>query len=158
MKLAPQLAWIRMQISAPATSDCVLWPFSVRSNGYGAAYYQGKCTTAHRAMCTEAHGPAPTPMHDAAHSCGNRACVNKRHLRWATRTENQADRFLHGTDDRGEKQYRSRLTTGQVTDIIRTQPRGSEVRRLAAELGVSRGAIYSIMRGKNWKHVGRAEP
>jgi hypothetical protein len=48
-----------------------------------------------RIMCEEAHGPPPTPKHDAAHDtpngCIGGLCVNGEHLRWATRSENMLD-------------------------------------------------------------------
>ena len=48
-----------------------------------------------RIMCEEAHGPPPSPKHDAAHDtpngCIGALCVNGEHLRWATRSENMWD-------------------------------------------------------------------
>jgi hypothetical protein len=59
----------------------------------------GHFERATRVMCKLAHGPAPTPKHHAAHSCGkgHEACINPKHLRWATPRENAADAKLHGT-------------------------------------------------------------
>ena len=54
----------------------------------------GRRQSAHRAMCELVHGPAPTPKHQAAHSChrGCDGCVLPQHLHWATDAENRAER------------------------------------------------------------------
>src|SRR3970282_1657764 len=45
-----------------------------------------------RIVCEWAHGPPPTPEHEAGHICPtgeNEICVNPRHLTWQTRQENE---------------------------------------------------------------------
>lgn len=53
---------------------------------------------AHRLMCVFVNGDCPPDKNEAAHSCGNRKCVNPAHLRWATYEENGADKIIHGTN------------------------------------------------------------
>lgn len=65
------------------SDECLLWPFAQTSDGYGVL---GN-STASRVVCERAHGP-PFAGADAAHSCDVKLCVNRRHLRWATRQEN----------------------------------------------------------------------
>lgn len=79
--------------------ECLLWPYSTAGNGYGAFYQNGRTTYVHRFVCAEVNGPAPTPKHQVAHSCGkgHLGCVAPSHLRWATKKENEHDKFLHGT-------------------------------------------------------------
>jgi hypothetical protein len=91
--------------------DCLTWPFS--RFGYGTIYGHKH---AHRVMCELAYGPAPSPRHQVAHSCGkgHEGCVNPRHLRWATPKENSADMVLHGTALRGERAINVKLTTPEV--------------------------------------------
>jgi hypothetical protein len=67
--------------------ECLLWPFGKQRAGYGAV--TGK--TASNLMCEMAYGPAPEGMPEAAHSCDNPPCINKRHLRWASHAGNMAD-------------------------------------------------------------------
>lgn len=115
---------------------CVIWPFS-RPTGYGMLVHNGKSFYAHRFMCEIAHGPAPTPQHQAAHSCGNghNGCVNPRHLSWQTNSENQLERRRHGTNG-----TRSKLTPEQVLEIRRLKGVKSEL-ELAKMFGVSRSTI-----------------
>ena len=56
---------------------------------------KGRTVSVARVVCEEAHGPPPSPKHEAAHNtpngCVGGLCVNGNHLRWATKSENQLD-------------------------------------------------------------------
>lgn len=110
----------------------------------------GRGPDGHVIVCTEAHGPRPTPGHEAAHSCGVRRCVNPRHLRWATTAENHADKHAHGTDARGERNPAHRLTADQVVAIRSRLARGEHPKDLAAEHGVVPSTIQHIAAGTTW--------
>lgn len=75
---------------------CLMWPFQwPECDYYPRIKYNGKTVKVHRAVCLEAHGPAPEGKNEVAHSCGNgiQGCCNPKHLRWATHVENMADRY-----------------------------------------------------------------
>ena len=134
------------------TDECIIWPFTTQA-GYGALKKprDRKNYAAHRYVCEQAHGKPADGLH-AAHSCGVRRCVNPRHLRWATHSENMKDRLIHGTHDRGERHKGHKLTQEQVNEIIAL--RGIESgKSLATRLGVSRALICRIQLGNNWKWV-----
>lgn len=76
--------------------ECLPWPFQISTEGYGRLEAGKKKKIASRYICELAHGIAPTPKHEAAHNCGNKVCVNPKHLRWATRQENEDDKIIHG--------------------------------------------------------------
>jgi len=91
-------------------------------------------------------------MTDAAHSCGERMCINPRHLRWATRKENEADKVAHGRDIRGERSGTARLTRQQVDDIRRRYDRGGITQRhLATFYGVHIMTINDIIQRRTWR-------
>jgi hypothetical protein len=102
-------------------------------------------------MCELAHGPAPTPEHEAAHSCGKGAagCLTLRHLRWATAPENQADKIAHGTAPRGEHNPSSKLTEDDVR-FIRAHHRKLRNLDMAERFGVNKEHISNIVRRKTW--------
>lgn len=86
---------------------------------------------------------------EAAHTCGVRLCVNQRHVRWATSAENEADKLIHGRDNRGERCGANVLSVEQVLDIRRRWP--DELQRvLAAEYGVKQQTISEIVTRRNW--------
>ncbi len=131
------------------TDDCILWPFG-SSRGYGITYVGKKNIPAHRYICERKHGTPTFADAQSAHACGNRKCVNWRHVRWATAYENTQDKFVHGTIARGEKIARAKLTADQVRRIRTTGERQID---LAREFGVDRNTIRSVRRGMTWKHV-----
>ncbi len=97
--------------------DCVLWPYSHNGTGYGHFHTSKIRGYAHRLMCEWTHGPAPSPEHEAAHSCGKRPCINPNHLSWKTPSGNQMDSVEQGTHYSKPGRLRFKLTEEQVSEI-----------------------------------------
>lgn len=131
------------------TDDCIIWPFSTNSDGYGNYGADGVVLKAHRTVCERVHGPAPN-RHEAAHNCGRRNCINHRHLRWATHAENMADTIAHGTHNRGDRSGRAKLTWPKVRSIRARYAAGEDIPALAASFGVSKPAIYHVVLNERW--------
>jgi len=131
--------------------DCVSWPFAKCSNGYPQMVVSRKRKYVTRIICEMVHGPAPSPRHEAAHSCGNGhlSCVTKAHISWKTPIENSADKEMHGTVLRGASQNGAKLTENDVREIRKLK--GKFTYDVIAEMfGVSPGAISGVFSGRNW--------
>lgn len=129
--------------------ECVLWPFGRLPSGYGRFSKNGKNVYAHREVCRRAHGEPPFSRAHAAHGCGNGSggCVNRKHLRWATPTQNAADKIMHGTSLAGERNHRSKLTADQVVAIRQD---GRATRDIAKAFGVTASNVSHIKRADTW--------
>ena len=136
--------------------DCLIWPFrgSTDGRGYGHLTVAGRTVKAHRYMCTLAHGEPDGDQTDAAHSCGrgHLGCVNPRHLRWASKVENSADKVLHGTHLFGEAAPWAKLTESDVL-YIRSKSGMVSQTALAEQFDVSASLVGLIQRGLRWKHL-----
>lgn len=130
--------------------DCLIWPFS-RNRGYAQIILNNKNVGVSRYICTITNGAPPTAGHDAAHSCGkgHEGCVAPGHLGWKTKTENQADRLLHGTHGRGENSATAKLTEMDVQEIRAILGTRSQC-SIAIRFGVSDALVSRIKTGKSW--------
>lgn len=131
--------------------DCITWPYARTKRGYGLVDYKGRQTSASNVACRLAHGEPPTDKHECAHNCGkgHEGCVNPKHLRWATKTENHADKHIHGTHNQGERNHASKLTEDQAR-YVKSNLDNISVAELADRFGVTDAAIYAILNGRNW--------
>lgn len=132
------------------SGECWSWTGSKDKAGYGQFNFDGKQWLAHRVMYLHCFGSL-TPGLDICHTCRNR-CVNPEHLEEKTTKENMADKLRDGTDNRGEKNCRSKLTTEQVLEIRRLSTKFKQT-KIARDFGVSRQLIHKIISRKVWTHI-----
>lgn len=142
--------WLEKISNSPEVEHCILWPFAVGSAGYGVFVEGGKHVYAHRTVCEMEHGPQPPGDNHAAHRCGNRLCVNRKHLRWASRSENEQDKIGHGLSNRGERCGSAILTECDVREVRALLAKGVTQRHVAEMFGVTEGAVNSINRRQSW--------
>ncbi len=145
-KRGEPLAWLARNIR-DGMPDCVEWPFAKTAKGYGSVRYKGRTWHVHTLVCTTMHGSPPDGMTDAAHTCGNRLCVNPDHIRWSSPGDNQRDKIKHGTILRGESHKSAKLTEADVRAIRESAERGS---KLAVMYGVAHQSIVAIRARRNW--------
>lgn len=131
--------------------ECLLWPYSKTSDGYGRIGVNGKRVASHRLVCRMVHGEPPTKKHEVAHSCGkgHLGCVNPQHLSWKTRAENFADKLTHDTHNRGERNGYAKITEAQARQALSL--RGKVNRHKIAKItGISVSNVSHIHRGDSW--------
>ncbi len=107
--------------------------------------------TVHSLVAAAFIGPRP-PKADVAHNDGNPANNTPSNLRYATRTENHADKKRHGTAAVGSKIRQAKLTE-KVIPAVRAL-KGSTTADVAAfEYGVTRRTIERCWNRQSWAHV-----
>lgn len=133
-------------------TECVKWPYTRDQQGRGVLGYNGEPHQAARLMCEMVNGPAPSDVHQAAHTCGkgHEGCVNPNHMAWKTPPENGQDMATHGTAKKPGGP-RTILTPAQVVEI-RSFKGIKTLRELAKEYGVAWETIGDVMRGRT--HTG----
>jgi hypothetical protein len=104
-------------------------------------------TKVHRLVCEAFHGPPPTPAHHAAHNDGNPANCHADNLRWATPTENNRDKFRHGSN----RITANKLTAEQVGVIRQIDPALESHRSVARRYGVT-DSLICVIRNPNKRH------
>lgn len=141
-------SYVRDYVAKYECDDCLIWPHYRDQNGYA------KCGSWYvsRYVCALVNGEPPTNEYHAAHSCGRGSdgCVNPRHLRWATKLENEHDKFVHGTTVAGERNSNAKLTYRQVQEIRSLASAASQY-AIARRYGVSQSTVGNILRGKTWR-------
>jgi hypothetical protein len=144
------IAFLRLLVGYHG-DKCVTWPFFCDGQGYPVLGFNGKVRKAARVMCDLAHGPTPSPRHQAAHACGNgnKGCVNPNHLAWKTPSENNLDRRKHGTAVTSKNGNRTPLTREQITAIREALARDTVI-SIARQFNTSRRTVERIRSGWNY--------
>ena len=136
------------------TDECILWPYGTMASGYGVVKKDGRSIGAHRLICIMEHGTPPVDRPEAGHRCGNAGCINKKHLRWISPAQNQADRIEHGTSNRGDRHGLAKLKSSDIPKIRAFRDGGSMTQREIADyFGVSVMTINRVCLGKAWSHI-----
>jgi hypothetical protein len=140
-------AFFEVAASQSDATACIKWPFSVQTSGYGQVRLGSRVRRVHRLMCETIHGEQPSPKHEAAHSCGEKLCINPHHLRWSTHSENIADKLDHGTHNLGERNQLAKLTEDDARAILDD---GRSHVDIAGDYGVHASTIWAIKHRKSW--------
>lgn len=138
---------------------CWLWTASTNAHGYGkfGTTYLGpgtsKTIAAHRWSWEFNNGPVPDGL-GVLHKCDVRLCVNPAHLFLGTNGDNNRDAQVKGRTQQGERHYAAKLDAASVAAVrVRYAAGDVSQTQLAAEYGVTQGAIGMALRLKTWKGV-----
>lgn len=97
-------------------------------------------------------GPQPIG-HDGCHNDGdpdNNALSN---LRWDTKKNNNADKILHGTHQKGSANPAAKLTESCVERVRDLLACGVSQKGIAQHMDVSHRVIWNIDHGRSWRHA-----
>jgi hypothetical protein len=108
------------------TGDCIIWPGSRYSTGYGRVWRDGRMQSAHRAAYQDAYGPIPEGL-VLDHLCRVRLCVNPDHLEPVTHRVN----ILRGVGASARNVVKTHCPRGHAftTENTYLNPRGFRVCR-----------------------------
>lgn len=128
-------------------ADCVHYWGHVGNAGYGLDYEPTtqKTILAHRKAYIDFFGPIPE-KHVIMHLCNNKKCVNPKHLKLGTQSENIQQAYRDGLQINPNRS----LTDEQVKNILLAE--GSQ-RQIAKAFGTSQTVVKNIKLGRTYKHI-----
>lgn len=130
-----------MQYVKPMESGCHEWQSTIRRDGYGAFWFGGRKSLAHRVAYSLFVGD-PGELR-VLHRCDNRRCVNPEHLFLGTDQDNVRDMWAKG---RGVGR---RTVTDEMVERIRAlRAAGQSQQSIADEIGASQITVSRILRGQ----------
>lgn len=107
----------------------------------------------HRLVLEAFVGPCPERM-ECRHLDGNPKNNLLSNLKWGTAVENQADRILHDTTNRGPRNGMSKLTEKDIVEIRQKYAAGGVTQvALAKEYNTAGSNICCIVNKKYWSHI-----
>lgn len=143
--------WEKVEIAGP--NECWEWTACLNDSGYGIINIGGKAVRAHRLAWELHHGHEPGNF-CVLHRCDNPACVNPKHLHLGTKVDNNKEMADRCRAPSGEKHWKSKLTSEQVSEIKRRLHLGEQTQReIAKEFDVHWVTIQAIKTGRTWKHI-----
>jgi hypothetical protein len=121
-------------------TGCHVWQRAcLKSGGYGVKRVDGKLVRVHRLNYEQKYGPIPEGL-VPHHTCENPPCGNPEHIELKTNA---------GNTRLGRQ---AKLTEETVAQIREMAEMGATPADLAAEFGVHKGTIRSVLSGKSWSN------
>lgn len=109
----------------------------------------------HRVVLEAFVGKRPEGMH-GCHLDGNKNNNRLRNITWATPSENESHKSIHGTKSFGERNGNHKFSDSDIRKIRMMKSQGGAkwgALKIAKELGVNISAVVSVSTNKYWKHI-----
>lgn len=133
---------------------CLEWTGGKNNMGYGQISVRKKMKLSHRYAFAKAHGEIPDGV-NVLHRCDNPLCCEPRHLFLGSQADNVADMVSKGRGAAGEAAHAAKLTAHAARSIReRYVSGGCTQEELAAEHGVTIGAVNAVLKRRAWKGAG----
>jgi len=133
-------------------NGCWEWQLGISKVGYGKIKINGKTGLAHRVSYQSFVGDIPNNL-QVCHHCDNRKCVNPNHLFLGTAKENKQDAMRKGRIPFGSNHGRAIIAENDIATIKERRRQGETYKAIGDSYGISLHAIWSIVKGRNWRHV-----
>lgn len=130
------------------------------SNGYqlvmlnASAIAKRELAAIHRLVAAAFICPRPTDAHQVNHMDGNKSNNRASNLEWVTPAENIHHACRLGLAPKGDTHGSRILSSADAERIRKRAQQGETGAALAREYGVTRGNVYHILSGLNWKNEG----
>lgn len=112
----------------------------------------GKTTLVHVLVAAAFIGPRPKGKH-VAHYDGDKSNPKLSNLRYASPTENNADKIRHGKTAHGERNGLAKLTDADIMAIRARLQAGERGNAIAKDFGVTPANISQIKLLQTWPHL-----
>lgn len=123
-------------------------------NGYSNVKLgRGKWISVHRLVLSVFSSLPPFDGAECRHLNGDRSDNRAENLAWGSSAQNKLDMALHGTDPRGERNGRAKLTETDVVDIFKAHAGGERIFLLARRFGVTSTSIRRVLLRERWGWV-----
>lgn len=142
--------WSEVNRAKAKGADCWLWRGATNGRGYGLFTLKGRQRVlAHRLAWLVSRGDIPKGQ-VLRHKCDHGLCVNPEHLELGTQKQN-----IHDSTTRGRKKaWGLQKLDGRQVQAIRAQVASGRLQRdVAADFGISRNHVSSIVNRRVWEYL-----
>lgn len=123
---------------------CWIWKASRNEYGYGKIRYNGVLRKATHVVWFLTYGAFPTL--DILHSCDNTPCINPKHLREGTQSDNNQD-------IRDRNRHFSKYSIEQIKECKRLLEVGEKRKDISSKLNINLHTVHAVANGDKWGHI-----
>jgi hypothetical protein len=127
-------------------SGCWMWRSTVKRDGYGQFWYEGKPVKAHHVSYRLHKGPIPTGAW-VCHTCDVKTCVNPEHLYVGDARTNARDRDQRQRHIGRRKRADLPLIEATVKEIHRLRAEGLSQIAIGRRVGYAQPTVSKILNG-----------